>query len=395
MKKSYFFSKMVLALVIFLALGLGGSYLLRDIVYKDFLGRIKLAADISLAAVNPDRVKNLVALLPGDISQNQDYLRIKSQIIKLGDSLTADGIDAIYLLSIDNGTIYFVAESTPDGEPLSVPPGKIYIKPPQEAYLAFANYQSFYTKKYSDEFGTYISMFVPMADAANGEQIGVLGVDVDYNHYQASLVKVLIIFWLIWSTAAILVSLIFLYLRNVRRRRNEFKANEQRIRAISDAISDAVVVVNDENKIIFWSKVSENIFKITRSRALGHKFSELVKPDMVLDIEAGKQLTDFEFSINRNLIGKMFEFRLKEKAGAPSEYYELSFSSADVGSERYLVGVFHNISSRMREEFELQHQKSELEKLNNLMIGRELKMIELKKELDNLKGGTGKQPAKK
>jgi hypothetical protein len=128
---------------------------------------------------------------------------------------------------------------------------------------------------------------------------------------------------------------------------------------------------------------------------LGHKFSELVKPDMVLDIEAEKHISDFEFSVERNLVGKLFEFRLKEKDESHSEYYELSFSSADVGSERYLVGVFHDVTFRMREEFELQHQKGELEKLNNLMIGRELKMVELKKELNNLKAGTDKQESKK
>lgn len=395
MKKSYFFSKIILALIVFLILGLGGSYLLKGLIYQNFLGRIKLATDISLAAVNPNSVKNLAELLPEDISQNQDYLRVKNQIIKLGDSLALDGIDAIYLLTINGGTLYFIAESTPEGEPLAVSPGKIYIKPPQEAYWAFANNQAYYTKKYSDEFGTYISLFAPIEDSTNGEQISVLGVDVDYHHYQASLAKALIIFWLIWLTVAILVFLVFLYLRNMRKRRNEFKINEQRIRAISDAVSDAVVVVNNENKIIFWSRVSEKVFKLPRSKALGHKFSELVKPAMVLDIEAEKHIPDFEFSVNKNLVGKLFEFRLKENAGTSSEYYELSFSSADVGSERYLVGVFHDISSRMREEFELQHQKSELEKLNNLMIGRELKMIELKKELDSLKNAPSKKKLEK
>ncbi len=395
MKKSYFFSKIILVLIVFLALGLGGSYLLQNLVYKDFLGRIKLAAEISLAAVNPDRIENLAELLPEDISQNQDYLRVKSQIIKLGNLFVLDGIDAIYLLTINSGTIYFIAESTPDSQPLAVAPGKIYIRPPQEAYQAFTNNQAYYTEKYSDEFGTYISLFIPVENSAQGGQIGVLGVDVDYSHYQSSLAKALIIFWLIWLTIIILAFLIFLYLRNMRRRRNEFKANEQRIRAISDSISDAVVVVDDENKIIFWSRVSEKIFKLPRAKALGHKFSELVKPDRVLDIEAEKHISDFEFSVNKNLVGKMFEFRLKDKDGAPSEYYELSFSSADVGSERYLVGVFHDISSRMREEFELQHQKSELEKLNNLMIGRELKMIELKKELDSLKSDSGVKKSKK
>jgi PAS domain S-box-containing protein len=390
MKKTYFFSKVILITVVFLAFGLGASYLIQNLVYKNFLGKIKLAADISLAAINPDRVKALAKLLPEDISQNQDYLRVKTQIIKLGDLFKLDGIDAIYPLSMNSGTIYFLAESTPDGEPLSVPPGKIYVEPPQEVYETFTSNDTHYTKKYSDEFGTYISLFTPILDFNSGEQVGVLGVDVDYTHYQAILIKTLVIFWLIWLSSAVLISLFLLYIRNVRKRKNDFKANEQRIRSISDSISDAVVVVDDNDEVIFWSKVSEKIFKLPQADALGHKFSELVKPDMVLDIEAEKEISDFEFSVDRHLVGKMFEFRLKREDGKLSEYYELSFSAADVGSERYLVGVFHDITFRMREEFALQHQKSELEKLNNLMIGRELKMVELKKEINDLKNGEKK-----
>jgi PAS domain S-box-containing protein len=390
MKKSYFFSKIILAIIIFLAFGLGSSFVIQRIVYKSFLGKIKLAADISLAAVNPERIKNLAALLPEDISQNQDYLRVKNQIIQLGDLFKLYGIDAIYPLSMNSGTIYFIAESTPDGEPLAVSPGKIYLKSPPEVYEVFASHDAQYTKKYSDEFGTYISLFSPILDFDSGEQVGVLGVDVEYAHYQTILIKTLIIFWLIWSVAAILMSLFLLYIRNVRKRKNDFKANEQRIRSISDSISDAVVVVNDEDEVIFWSKVSEKIFKIPQAAALNHRFSELVKPDMVLDIEAEKEIPDFKFSVNKNLVGKLFEFRLKKKEDKSSEYYELSFSAADVGSERYLVGVFHDITFRMREEFALQHQKSELEKLNNLMIGRELKMVELKRELNDLKAGGNK-----
>lgn len=51
-----------------------------------------------------------------------------------------------------------------------------------------------------------------------------------------------------------------------------------------------------------------------------------------------------------------------------------------------VLGTYIDITERKKAEENLKSKNEELEKMNQLMIGRELKMIELKKELEKLKG---------
>jgi len=49
------------------------------------------------------------------------------------------------------------------------------------------------------------------------------------------------------------------------------------------------------------------------------------------------------------------------------------------------VGAELDVTNRKKNEADLQKHTEEVEKLNDLMIDREMKMIEMKKELDGLR----------
>lgn len=53
--------------------------------------------------------------------------------------------------------------------------------------------------------------------------------------------------------------------------------------------------------------------------------------------------------------------------------------------EGYFIAVFENITKRKEAEEQLKKRNMELEEMNGLMVGREEKMIELKKEIEDLK----------
>jgi len=384
MKKIKFYV-LILAIICFLIIvGLIGFYVLGDYLNKSFSNETAWTSDISVAAINPERVKNLAAASPSDVAQAADFDRVKTQVVGLGNLFALKGIDSIYILTEKEGKIYFITESTPYGQPLYVTPGKLYEKAPQEAYNVFNLKKPQSSKVYSDEFGTYISRFTPIIDTTSGLQVGVLGVDVNYTYYQAQLKRADMIFGSAWLLICLIIVLLFLYFRNLHKLKNASHISEQKTRAISDSVNDGVIVVGANGYIAFWNKASEHIFKFDARDVLKLKANDLIKIDNLVDLKIGKNIANLNFSLDEYLFGRFFEFSLNQEKGA-KKYYELSFTSPEINGEKYLAGVFHDISRLKGKELELEKQKHELENLNGLMIGRELKMIELKKEIEELK----------
>ena len=57
----------------------------------------------------------------------------------------------------------------------------------------------------------------------------------------------------------------------------------------------------------------------------------------------------------------------------------------EAGGMRYADGISEDVSGRKRTEEELVRRTKELEEMNNVLVGRELKMVELKEENKELK----------
>lgn len=368
----------------FVIVGLIILYFLNQSIYKSFFAEINKASSVSIAAIDSDRVKNTAAISPDDIKSSPDYIRLRNQVAGLGKSFIQDGIDSIYLLAKKGDKIYFITESTPEGDPDAVTPGILYEKAPQEVFNVFSYGISIDTDVYTDEYGKYISQFSPIINPNTGELTGVLGVDVDYNYYQSVHFQRVLIFVIIWLLICSFFIALFLYFRGIYRLNNESKISSEKINSISNSINDGVVVIDNNSLISFWNKASEKIFHCDKEKFLKSKFSDIVKIEKAYDLKLEKNIENFSFSFNNSLSGNVFELLLstsKEK----QKYFEASFALAEIGEENYLVGIFHDISKRKQIEIELNSQKDDLEKINKLMVGRELKMIELKHEINRLK----------
>ena len=121
--------------------------------------------------------KFLIRKLAADASDLDriEYKEIKNSLMNLVNQKSQIRFAYIYLCR--NGKIYFLANSEPAGSEGYAPPGQEYREANEEIFLPFENGQALRSSPYSDRWGTWISVLVPMKDMETGETIAAFGVD--------------------------------------------------------------------------------------------------------------------------------------------------------------------------------------------------------------------------
>ncbi len=123
--------------------------------------------------------------------------------------------------------------------------------------------------------------------------------------------------------------------------------------------------------------------------SLGYKEEELIgKPfsDFLMPESAAKVATSLALRF-QSKPQPVMEVGMKSKAGDVL-IIEIAEGSVLVHEKGELIGVMvsgYNITQRKRMEDALQRRNKELKHINQLMVGRELKMIQIKQELEDLK----------
>lgn len=171
-----------------------------------------------------------------------------------------------------------------------------------------------------------------------------------------------------------------------KRAEEAIKESEHRFKAIFDNAADGILVTDTENKKFFSG--NRMICQM-----LGYTEEE-IKTLGVMDIHPEEDLPYVIDQFERQAKG---EFTLA--SNIPVKRKDGSIFYADVNSfpiklagKTYLLGDFRDITRRKRteealrkSEEELKKRVKELEEFYDMAVGRELKMIELKKEIESLK----------
>jgi methyl-accepting chemotaxis protein len=128
-------------------------------------------------------------LLREGAAESDDYVRLNRELAKVN---TAFALSSTYFMYRDNGALILILdtlnvdEDTMDAEHFYVP----YDDPPDELIATYEQRTLQIAEPYTDEFGTFISAFLPIIK--DGVVIGVLGSDYDVSfvvslHRQAQL----------------------------------------------------------------------------------------------------------------------------------------------------------------------------------------------------------------
>ncbi len=124
--------------------------------------------------IDSDRIKTLSFSLAD--KTNGAFLEIRQQMIAYGKAM---GLRSIYSQGLRNESIVFGPENLSEQSTQASPPGTIYRHPSKQNVAVFRNGQPFTQGPFHDEYGNFVSAFVPIRDSRTGQVLMVVGLDKD------------------------------------------------------------------------------------------------------------------------------------------------------------------------------------------------------------------------
>jgi len=147
------------------------------------------------------------------------------------------------------------------------------------------------------------------------------------------------------------------------------------LESIVAASLDAIVCADEKGRIILWNPAAEAMFGYTKDEALGRPLTMLLREEDRPAHLAGMR----HFMATgepHHMVGTVTETYGRRKDG--SDFVkEMSLAAEQVGDQWVFTAIMRDISERKQVEAELRRRLDEIERMNRLMVGRELKMEEL------------------
>lgn len=134
--------------------------------------------------------------------------------------------------------------------------------------------------------------------------------------------------------------------------------SEQRFHSITATAQDAIILLDDQKRLVYWNPSAERIFGYTESEALGQRLHQLLVPQRFHDAY-DKALSIFSKTGEVPVIGNTLELQALRKDGTEFPI-ELSLSAVQLGGKWHVVGIVRDISERKAQEDKLNHTKRAL-----------------------------------
>ncbi|HCE46086.1 MAG TPA: hypothetical protein DET40_21285 [Lentisphaeria bacterium] len=187
---------------------------------------------------------------------------------------TMKGIRWLYLMKIKNGKTIFTIDSSPETEKDFTPPGVEWKTgendgPPKELFAVFKNGEAAVSGPYKDEWGYWISAFVPIMDTETRKVHSVLGCDIEKTKWDQMLYLTRLQPIIITLLICIILIIAFLLHQSSLEASVIISESENKYRSLFDSSSDSIFILGMDGRFLEVNKVA--------SSRLGYSHEELLK----------------------------------------------------------------------------------------------------------------------
>lgn len=143
---------------------------------------------------------------------------------------------------------------------------------------------------------------------------------------------------------------------------------EQKTRAMSEAVSDALVMVDSRGRIRFWNQAAEKLFGLTAKEAEGLDFHKIATPKENW-AAAGAGLRKFAETGQGRVLGSTLQTTAVNQAGRHFPV-DVNLSAFHMGDEWFAVGTVRDISDRVAAENTIRESQKRVQTiLNSISTG--------------------------
>ncbi|HMB65840.1 MAG TPA: PAS domain S-box protein [Patescibacteria group bacterium] len=163
-----------------------------------------------------------------------------------------------------------------------------------------------------------------------------------------------------------------------RQEKKELKRTKNKMQTIVEFVPSAIFTVDEDNKILTWNQAAKRMTGFSKKEMIGQKCTKFSL--LPCQNECGL----WSQKVKKPIMGK--ECTIKTKKGEKRTVSKnVDYLRDARGGKIGGIESFIDITEKKKKEKELQEKIEEMEKINKLLTGRELKMIELKNEIKELK----------
>lgn len=160
------------------------------------------------------------------------------------------------------------------------------------------------------------------------------------------------------------------------------KESEERFRIIAETAADAIICMRSPGAVTLWNKSAERMFGYAADDVIGKNLHDIIVPERYKE-KSREGLKGFFETGTGPVVGKAIEIFALRRDG--SEFpVELSISAMRIKDEWQTAAIVRDITERKEAEEKLKKNLDDIKRMNKMMVDREIKMIELKKENQKL-----------